>query len=45
MDSYVIAAEMLCRAGKISDADDMFVRAARDANKVGKEKISLALAL
>ncbi len=42
MDSYVIAAEMLCRAGKISDADDMFVRAARDANKVGKEKISLA---
>lgn len=42
MDSYVMAAEIFCRAGKISDADEMFVRAARDADSAGKEKILLA---
>jgi tetratricopeptide (TPR) repeat protein len=42
MDSYVMAAEMFCRIGKISEADDMFTRAARDASEVDKKKVVLA---
>jgi len=42
MDSCVMAAEMFCRIGKIGDADEMFVRAARDAGDIDKEKIRLA---
>ena len=42
MDSYVMAAEMFCRIGKISDADEMFVRATRDVAGDGKGKVMLA---
>ncbi len=42
MDSYVMAAEMFCRLGKINDAEEMFVCAARDVSGDGKEKIMLA---
>ena len=42
MDSYVMAAEMFCKIGKISDADEMFVRAARGIGDDGKEKVMLA---
>ncbi len=42
VDSYVMAAEMFCRIGKISDSEEMFVRAARDVAADGKEKIMLA---
>lgn len=42
MDSYLMSAEMLCRVGKISDADDMFRRAMRDAGELDKKKILLA---
>jgi tetratricopeptide (TPR) repeat protein len=42
MDSYVMAAEMFCRIGKIVDAEDMFTRVARDAGRVDKEKVVLA---
>jgi len=42
MDSYVMAAEMFCRIGKISDAEDMFIRAGRDVTGSGKAKVLLA---
>jgi tetratricopeptide (TPR) repeat protein len=42
MDSYVMAARMFCKVGKIEMADDMFVKAARDASSTDKEKIKLA---
>lgn len=42
MDSYVMAAEMYSRVGKIAEADEMFVRAARDASDVDKKKVALA---
>ncbi|NPE26455.1 hypothetical protein HNV12_00435 [Methanococcoides sp. SA1] len=42
MDSYVMAAELFCRMGKIEDADQMFVSAARDVGDTGKEKVRLA---
>ena len=42
MDSYVMAAEMFCRVGKIEDADQMFVMAARDVAEEGKVKVRLA---
>ncbi len=42
MDSYVMAAEMYARVGKVSDADEMFVRAARDAGGEDKAKVMLA---
>ncbi len=42
MDSYVMAAEMFCRVGKTRDADDMFVRALRDAGEADKGKLKLA---
>lgn len=42
MDSYVMAAEMFCRVGKIEDADSMFVLAARDASDADKGKVKLA---
>ena len=42
MDSYVMAAEMFCRVGKVRDADEMFVRAARDVTGEGKAKVMLA---
>lgn len=42
MDSYVMAAEMFCRIGKIADAENMFTRVVRDAGKADKEKVMLA---
>ena len=42
MDSYVMAAEMFCRIGKVGDAEEMFTRAGRDVTRDGKKKILLA---
>lgn len=42
MDSYVMAAEMYCRIGKINDSENMFVAAARGVTGTGKEKVMLA---
>lgn len=42
MDSYVEAARMFCYVGKIEDAENMFIRAARDAGRADKEKVKLA---
>ena len=42
IDSYVTAAELYSRVGKVDDADDMFVQAGRDANSEQKMKIKLA---
>ena len=42
MDSYVMAAEMFCKVGKVAEADDMFIRAARDIDEVNKRKVALA---
>lgn len=42
MDSYVMAAEMFCRVGKIDASEDMFVRALRDAGEADKVRLKLA---
>jgi len=42
IDSYVTAAELYSRLGKVDAADDMFVRAMRDANVEQKAKVRLA---
>ena len=42
VDSYVTAAELFSRAGKVDDADEMFVRASRDANSEQKTRVKLA---
>lgn len=42
IDSYILAAELYSRIGKVDDADEMFVRASRDANSEQKQKIRLA---
>jgi tetratricopeptide (TPR) repeat protein len=42
IDSYITAAELFARIGKVDDADDMFVRASRDANTEQKSKVRLA---
>lgn len=42
MDSYVMAAELFCRVGKIEDADQMFVLAIRDAIGEDRRKVKLA---
>jgi tetratricopeptide (TPR) repeat protein len=42
MDSYVMAAEMFCRLGKLDDAEQMFSMAARDVGDEGKSKVLLA---
>ncbi len=42
VDSYVTAAELFSRAGKLGDADEMFVRASRDANSEQKMRVRLA---
>ena len=42
VDSYIFAAEFYSRAGRIDDADEMFVRASREANVEQKAKIELA---
>ena len=42
IDSYLTAAELFAKVGKIDDAEEMFVRAGRDANVEEKTKIKLA---
>jgi len=42
IDSYITAAEIYCRVGKVDDADDMFLRASRDGNEEQKRAIKLA---
>lgn len=42
IDSYVMAAELFSKAGKIDAADEMFVRASRDANSEQKMGVKLA---
>ena len=42
VDSYVTAAELFARIGKVDDADDMFVRASRDSSEGEKVKVRLA---
>lgn len=42
IDSYITAAELFSRVGKVDDAEDMFVRAGRDANSEQKMKVKLA---
>jgi len=42
IDSYITAAEIYCRIGKVDEADDMFLRASRDGNDEQKRAIKLA---
>ena len=42
VESYLSAAELFAKVGKIDDAEEMFVRASRDVNAVEKVKIKLA---
>ncbi len=42
IDSYITSAELFSRTGKVDDADEMFIRAGRDANTEQKAKIKLA---
>jgi tetratricopeptide (TPR) repeat protein len=42
IDSYVNAAELYSKLGKVDDADEMFVRAIRDASNEQKMKVKLA---
>ncbi len=42
IDSYIMAAKLFARVGKVDDADDMFLRASRDGNAEQKQKIKLA---
>jgi len=42
IDSYLRAAELYSKAGKVEDAEHMFVRASRDANDQQKEKLRLS---
>lgn len=42
VDSYINAAELYARAGKVDDADEMFVRASRDGTNEQKMRVKLA---
>ena len=42
IDSYITAAELYAKAGKVDDADNMFVRAIRDINPQDKVRVVLA---
>ena len=42
VDSYITAAELFSKIGKVDDADDMFLRASRDADSQQKMRIKLA---
>ena len=42
VNSYVTAAELFAKIGKVDDADDMFLRASRDANEEQKMRVRLA---
>ena len=43
IESYLRAGEMYAKAGRIEDADHMFVRAMRNANASQKQRIRLAM--
>ncbi len=43
IDSYLRAGELYAKAGKVEDAEQMFVRALRDANDSQKNKIKLTM--
>ena len=42
LDSYICAAELFCKSGRVEDADEMFNRAMRDLDDSGKAKVQLA---
>jgi tetratricopeptide (TPR) repeat protein len=42
INSYLSAAELFAKIGKVDDADEMFVRATRDANVEQKARVKLA---
>jgi tetratricopeptide (TPR) repeat protein len=42
IDSYITAANLFAKIGKVEDADEMFVRASRDANPEQRMKVRLA---
>jgi len=42
VNSYVTAAELFAKIGKVDDADDMFVRASRDGTEEQKNRVRLA---
>jgi tetratricopeptide (TPR) repeat protein len=42
IDSYITAAELYARIGKIDAADDMFLRATRDSREEDKRRVKLA---
>tara|TARA_Y100000310_G_scaffold171786_2_gene171965 strand:- start:8480 stop:9043 length:564 start_codon:yes stop_codon:yes gene_type:complete len=42
VNSYLNAAELFSRTGKIDDAEEMFIRAGRDVSSIEKMKIKLA---
>lgn len=42
IDSYIMAAELFSKVGKVDEADDMFLRALRDADAEQNVKIKLA---
>ena len=42
IDSYITAAELYARIGKIEAADDMFLRATRDSTEDQKRRVKLA---
>ena len=42
VDGYICAAEYFAKAGKVDDADEMFVRAVRDGGAEDKAKVELA---
>ena len=42
VESYLSAAELFAKVGKIEDAEEMFVRAGRDANDEERVKVKLA---
>lgn len=42
MDSYMRAAEFYAKSGRVEDADEMFIRAMKDASMEQKQQIKLA---
>ena len=42
IDSHLVAAELFARMGKVDEADEMFLRASRDANTEQRTKVKLA---
>ena len=42
VNSYVTAAELFSKLGKVEDADDMFLRASRDSTETQRMKVRLA---